>query len=65
MVLSLYREILCRKTPELRNQLNFTSFSCLKSRYFIKAYRANLICFRETGHIAASLFLIRGWWVEW
>lgn len=38
MVFSLHRGILYRKILALSNPLNFTFFSCLKSRYLINAY---------------------------
>lgn len=57
MVLSPHRGILHRKMLVLSNPLNFTFFSCLKSRYLIHADCANLIWFRETGQIAASFYV--------
>lgn len=57
MVLSPHRGILHRKMLVLSNPLNFTFFSCLKSRYLIHANCANSICFRETGQIAAFFYV--------
>lgn len=61
MVLSLDRGILYRKILELSNQLNFTFFSCLKSRYLTDIYGANLICFRESGLTTVSICSGGGW----